>query len=67
MAKCRECKTGKLKIIGSGMYGDCVEVECQNPECNENYDVEPDGLGMAGMEWVMAKMADEGFDEGFDE
>jgi len=54
--KCRECETGELKIIGTGMYGDTVEVECQNPECSEMYEVEPDGLGDAGMEWVEAKM-----------
>ena len=58
MAKCRECKTGKLKIMGTGYYGDTVEVECQNPECGDIYEVEPDGLGDAGFEWVEAKMMD---------
>ena len=54
---CRECG-GKLKIIGSGCYGDLVEVECQNPNCRDVYEVEPDGLGEGGMEWVEAKMID---------
>ena len=54
MAKCRECKTGELKIIGTGFYGDTIEVECQN--CGEFYEVEPDGLGDAGMEMVEAQM-----------
>jgi len=59
MARCRECRTGKLKIIGAGYYGDTVEVECQNEDCGEVYEVEPDGLGMGGMEWVEAKMLEE--------
>lgn len=63
MKKCRECKTGKLKIIGTGTYGDGVEVECQNPECGETYELEADGLGEGGLEWVAAKMIEEGFDE----
>jgi hypothetical protein len=59
MAKCRECGKGELKILGTGGYGDTVEVECQNPECGDIYEVEPDGLGDGGMEWVEAKMMDE--------
>ena len=53
MYKCRECK-GKLKIIGTGSYGDTIEVECQ--DCGECYEVEPDGLGEAGFEFVDAQM-----------
>jgi len=53
MAKCRECK-GELKILGTGFYGDTIEVECQ--ACGELYEVEPDGLGEAGMEMVEAQM-----------
>ena len=52
--KCRECKTGELKIMGTGSYGDTIEVECQ--KCGEYYEVEPDGLGEAGMEFVEAQM-----------
>jgi hypothetical protein len=59
MARCKECKIGKLKILGTGFYGDTVEVECQNPRCGEVYEVEPDGLGQGGLEWVAAKMLDE--------
>ena len=53
MKKCRECG-GKLKIMGTGFYGDTIEVECQ--KCGEYYEVEPDGLGEAGLEMVDAKM-----------
>jgi len=56
MTKCRECGEGDLKIVGTGYLGDTVEVEC--PVCGECYEVEPDGLGMAGEEWVIAKMKD---------
>ena len=53
MNKCRECG-GKLEILGVGIYGDTIEVECQI--CGECYEVEPDGLGDAGMEFVEAQM-----------
>ena len=56
MAKCRECRIGKLTILGTGGFGDTVEVECDN--CGEIYEVEPDGLGGGGEEWVEAKMKD---------
>lgn len=46
MKKCRECN-GKLKIIGTGLYGDTIEVECQ--ACGEFYEVEPDELNEAQM------------------
>lgn len=59
MRRCRECNIGRLKILGTGGYGDTVEVECQNPKCGEVYEVEPDGLGGGGFEWVAAKMMDE--------
>ena len=57
MTKCRECN-GKLKIIGTGFYGDTIEVECQ--ACGEFYEVEPDGLGEAGFEMVEAQMIELG-------
>lgn len=57
MVKCRECKVGRLTIVGTGYYGDTVEVECES--CGECYEVEPDGLDEGGMEWVWAKMKDE--------
>jgi len=53
MATCRECN-GKLEILGTGSYGDTIEVECL--ECGECYEVEPDGLGDAGFEMGEAKM-----------
>jgi hypothetical protein len=49
---CRECKKGRLQITGMGFYEDTIMVEC--PECGEEYEVEPDGLGEAGMEMVEA-------------
>lgn len=52
--ECKECGKQSLKIIGEGVNGG-VEVECQNSNCNAFYEVEPDGLGMAGLEWVIAK------------
>jgi len=52
--KCRECEIGELKIIGTGDYNDTVEVECQNTECGEVYEVEPDGLDEGGLEMVDA-------------
>jgi len=54
MRLCRECKTGKLKIMGTGFYGDTIEVECQ--KCGECYEVEPDGFGEGGLEFVEAQM-----------
>lgn len=49
---CRECGEGPLEIIGTGYYGDTILVEC--PECGEEYELEPDGLGEAGFEMVEA-------------
>ena len=49
---CRECKKGTLRIIGMGAYEDTILVEC--PECGEEYELEPDGLGEAGMEMLEA-------------
>jgi len=53
--KCRECG-GEIKIVGTGDYGDTIEVECQNPDCFECYEVEPDGFGEGGLEMVDAMM-----------
>jgi len=55
MNKCRECK-GELKILGTGGYGDSIEVECK--KCGEIYEVESDGLGGGGLEMIDALMAD---------
>ena len=54
--KCSECG-GELEILGTGHYGDTIEVECK--DCCEFFELEPDGLGEGGMEWVEAKMKDE--------
>jgi len=59
VAKCRECEIGRLRIIGTGFYGDTVEVECQNAQCGEVYEVEPDGLGMCGEEMAFAMLVEE--------
>lgn len=58
MEKCRECG-GNLKILGIG-FNDGVQVECQI--CGDEYEVEPDGLGMGGMEWVEAMTIEEGIE-----
>ena len=58
MAKCRECSLGELEILGTSGFGDTIEVECKNPECNEIYEVEPDGLGDGGFEFVEAQRMD---------
>jgi len=57
---CRECKMNTLKITGTGFYGDTITVQCQNQECYESYEVEPDGLGEGGMEMVKAEMIQKG-------
>lgn len=51
--KCRECG-GQLTVIGTGDYGDAIEVECR--KCGEFYEIEPDGLDQGGMEFVDAQM-----------
>ena len=56
--KCRECGTGNLEIVGTAGFEDMVEVHCTNPECDETYEVEPDGLGMCGDEMIIASMLD---------
>lgn len=47
---CRECRKGELKILGLGPYEDTIEVECQNPECGESYEIEMDGFGEGCLE-----------------
>ena len=49
---CRECKKSRLQITGMGAYEDTILVEC--PECGEEYELEPDGLGEVGFEMVEA-------------
>ena len=61
-SKCKECKTGKLEIVGTAGFDDMVEVHCTNPSCDETYEVEPDGLNMAGDDMLIALMED--FDSG---
>ena len=56
--KCRECRIGNLEIVGTAGFDDMVEVHCTNPECDETYEVEPDGLGMCGDEMLVALMLD---------
>lgn len=54
---CRECQVGVLKVLGMGPYEDTIEVEC--PECGEEYEVEPDGLGEGGLEMAEAYEAEQ--------
>lgn len=55
--RCRECRRGTLEIVGVGHYDDTILVEC--PECGEEYEVEPDGLGEGGLEMVEAMEIEE--------
>ena len=50
--RCRECKEGRLEVVGMGAYEDTILVEC--PHCGAEYEVEPDGLGEGGLEMVEA-------------
>ena len=52
--KCRECGEGTVKINGTAGFDDLIEVECD--QCGEIYEVEMDGLGEGGMEFVEAQM-----------
>ena len=53
---CRECGA-EVKILGTGYYGDTIEVECQNTNgCGEVYEIEPDGFDEGGLEMVDAQM-----------
>ena len=56
MYNCRECGEKKLEIMGTGYYGDTIEVECQ--ACGEFYEVEQDGLGQGGLEFIIAMEKD---------
>lgn len=49
---CRECKEGRLEVVGMGDFEDTIIVHC--PECDEEYEVEPDGLGEGCMELIEA-------------
>ncbi len=49
---CRECTNGRVEVVGMGDYEDTIIVQC--PECGEEYELEPDGLGEAGFEMVEA-------------
>ena len=53
MRKCRECGSNDIELIGTGLYGDTVEAECQT--CGTIFEVEPDSFGEGGLEWVEAK------------
>ncbi len=50
--RCRDCKEGRVEIVGMGPYEDTILVEC--PRCGAEYEVEPDGLGEGGLEMVEA-------------
>ena len=50
--RCRECKKGLVEVVGMGDYEDTIIVCC--PECDEEYELEPDGLDEGCMEIVEA-------------
>ena len=54
MKKCPECGNKTLSIVGLGYYEDSIEVECSS--CGYAEELEPDGLGEGGMEFVEAQM-----------
>jgi hypothetical protein len=54
MRECKECG-GDLEIMGTSYHGG-IEVECK--DCGEFYEVESDGLGEAGEEYIDALMVD---------
>lgn len=54
MRICRECGRRKAEIVGTGTYGDTIEVECTH--CGEFYEVEVDGFGEGGLEFIEALM-----------
>lgn len=49
---CRECKEGRLEVVGLGDFEDTIIVHCA--ECDEEYELEPDGLGEGCMELIEA-------------
>lgn len=54
--QCPECKDGKLKPIGISGYNDLIEAECN--KCHTIVEVESDGLGDGGLEFVDAYLAE---------
>ena len=56
---CRECRKGELKIVGLGPMQDTIEVECQNPDCGDSYEIEMDGFGEGGLEAEEAFIAEQ--------
>jgi hypothetical protein len=51
--KCRNEKCdGTLIIQGVAGFNDLIEVECD--KCQDNFELEPDGLGDGGLEMVEA-------------
>lgn len=59
--KCFRCKTGNLEVID---VDNCsITVFCD--ECNEEYRIEPDGLGQGGLEWIDAMIRKENGEFGF--
>ena len=55
--RCRECGQGQLQVLGLGPYEDTIEVECDT--CGEGFELEPDGLGEAGLEMLEAFTAEQ--------
>jgi len=49
---CRECRAGTLKVVGLGGFDDTIIVQCS--DCEEEYELEPDGLDEGCMEFVEA-------------
>jgi len=55
--KCSECN-GQLRVLGIKAGNDSV-IMAGCTKCGEVYELEPDGMGEGGMEWVEAMMLGE--------
>ena len=38
MGTCARCRSGELKVIATGFYGNSLVVHCQNPDCDLIYE-----------------------------
>jgi hypothetical protein len=54
--KCRECGTGRLAVTDAS--DDTMTVECDNPGCVAEYEVETDAFGDGGVDYWPAAMAE---------
>ncbi len=58
--KCPECNKGWLKPVGICGFDDLIEAECNN--CHEVFELEQDGLGEGGLEFIDAFITENDLD-----